>query len=146
MARVNLELPKEFIYSIEIPVRITDINYASHLGNDSLLGLIHEARVKFFNHLGYTELQVEGLGVIMTDSVILYKAEAFYNDLLKIELNIGDFTRVAFDIYYKVSCINRNVLIAEAKTGMLFFDYSSKKVQDIPEKFFTRIKELNSRF
>ena len=37
MPRIKLELHEILIYSTEIPVRITDINYGGHLGNDSIL-------------------------------------------------------------------------------------------------------------
>ncbi len=37
MARINIELPDKFIYSTEIPIRITDINYGGHLAHDSVL-------------------------------------------------------------------------------------------------------------
>ena len=47
MPRVIVELPKKFIFSTDIAVRISDINYGGHLGHDSIISLIHEARVRF---------------------------------------------------------------------------------------------------
>ncbi len=44
MPRVELELPERFQFVTEIPLRITDINYGGHLGNDALLSLLHEAQ------------------------------------------------------------------------------------------------------
>ncbi|WP_255669390.1 hypothetical protein [Myroides oncorhynchi] len=43
MARVKLNLPTEFIFETKIPVRITDLNYGNHLGNDKLLSISHAA-------------------------------------------------------------------------------------------------------
>ncbi|MCU0364969.1 MAG: hypothetical protein MUE93_04775 [Ignavibacteriaceae bacterium] len=40
MPRIKIETPDKFIFSTEIPIRITDINYGGHLGNDSLLSII----------------------------------------------------------------------------------------------------------
>ncbi len=57
MSRIKIEMPEKFIYKTEIPVRITDINYGGHLGNDSLLSIIHEARVRFLKHLEYSEVK-----------------------------------------------------------------------------------------
>ncbi len=82
MARIKIELPEKFLFRTEIPVRITDINYGGHLGNDSLLSIIHEARLRFLNHLGYSESNVEEVGIIMIDSAIQYKSEGFYGDEL----------------------------------------------------------------
>ena len=50
MERIKLNLPEQFLFSTNIAVRITDINYGGHVGNDSFLSLIHEARQQFLNH------------------------------------------------------------------------------------------------
>ena len=77
--RVQLQLPETFSFQTEIPVRITDINYGNHLGNDAILSMMHEARVQFLQNLGYTELEFEGVGLIMSDTAIIYKGEGFFN-------------------------------------------------------------------
>jgi acyl-CoA thioesterase FadM len=43
MARIKIELPQSFSFTCRIPVRITDINYGGHAGNDTVLSIIHEA-------------------------------------------------------------------------------------------------------
>jgi acyl-CoA thioesterase FadM len=55
MARIKIDLPAKFPFSARIPVRITDINFAGHVGNDTILSIVHESRTQFFTHLGYTE-------------------------------------------------------------------------------------------
>ena len=56
MARIKIELPEKFIFSTEIPLRISDINYGGHLGNDAVLSIAHEARIRFFNKHGFKEI------------------------------------------------------------------------------------------
>jgi acyl-CoA thioester hydrolase len=138
MTRVSIAMPEKYGFACQIPVRITDINYGGHLGNNSLLGLIHEARVRFFAGLGYTEHNVEGVRIIMTDVAIVYKAECFYGDELKFEVTAGDFSRVGCDIFYRITNVTRGTLAAEAKTGIVFFDYQNKKVLPVPEGFRKR--------
>ncbi|MEI2750571.1 MAG: hypothetical protein V9E88_17670 [Ferruginibacter sp.] len=49
----------------------------------------------------------------------------------------GDITGAGFELYYLVET-NRNgkkISIAKARTGMVCFDYSSRKVMPVPEKF-----------
>ena len=43
MARIKIELPAKCIAAFTIPVRITDINYGNHVGNNSMVEIIHEA-------------------------------------------------------------------------------------------------------
>ena len=133
MSRIQVNFPEKHIFSTEIKVRITDLNYGGHLGNDSMLALLHEARVRYLKHFGYSEMDVEGTGIIMADVAIQFKTEAFYAERLTIAIAVGDFSRVSFDIYYKVSSGSRDVAIA--KTGIVFFNYEKKKVTAVPEKF-----------
>ena len=136
MARVKLKFPDEKpLFSTIIPVRVGDLNYGNHVGNDSVLSLIHEARMQFMQSHGYTELNIEGLGLIMADVMIAYKGESFYGDQLEISLFAEEITQCSFDLLYKITTIRNgnNLDIAYAKTGMVCFDYYSRKIADIPD-------------
>jgi len=135
MGRVKLVLPQEFIYSTEISVRIGDINYGGHMGNDSVLSIIHESRLRFLKNYGFSELDAGGSGIIMADSVIVYKNQSFHGDLLEVEVTVGDFNRCGCDIFYKLSLKDSNKEIVRAKTGIVFFDYETNKVSNVPKKF-----------
>lgn len=142
MARVKIEIPEKFIYKTEIPIRITDINYGGHLGNDALLSIIHEARVRFFNHLGFKELNVAGVGIIMTDAAVQYKTEGFYGDLLIVEIALTDFTSIGCDFIYRITNNKTSAEIAIAKTGIVFYDYENKKTVKIPDQFMIRFESI----
>jgi acyl-CoA thioester hydrolase len=136
MARIKLTIPGNIIASLIIPVRITDINYGNHLGNDSLVSIIHEARVQWLQKNNYSELNVAGVGLIMSDLAIEYISESFYGDDLQINISPGEISRVSFELYYTVQ-VTRNeklIFIAKAKTGMVCYDYTAKKVAAVPEK------------
>ena len=143
MPRIKIEIPEKFLFKAEISVRISDINYGGHLGNDSLLSIIHEARVRFLKHLGYSESDVEGNGIIMNDAAIQYKAESFYGDELLIEVGVMDFSKIGCDIVFRITNSDKKKEIALAKTGIVFFDYENKKVAPLPEKFKLKIESLS---
>jgi len=136
MARIKLELPANFHFSINIPVRITDINYGGHVGNDSILSILHEARMQFFKSLDYTEMEFGGVGLIMSDVIIEFKNELFYGDSLIASVVSGEFTQVSFEIFYKLETYRgvNKVLIAVAKTGMVCYDYKNKKIVAVPNE------------
>ena len=145
MARIKLDMPENYIFSTELTVRISDINYGGHLSNDAMLSIIHEARVRFLSHYHYSELDVEGLGIIMTDSAIVYKAEGFHGDLLQIDVALADFNKYGCDIFYLISNKKTAEEVAHAKTGIVFFDYEQRKVQHIPKAFTDKvIKDTSS--
>ena len=139
MARVKIALPAAFLFATTVPVRITDLNYGGHLGNDALLSILHEVRVQFLASLGEREVDpATQLGFIMADVAIEYKAEAFYGDVLQIEVGASDLSKYGFDIVYQVkNQAGREV--ARAKTGMLTFDYNTRKLRPLPAELVAKI-------
>ena len=130
--RVQLQLPDTFTFQTEIPVRITDINYGNHLGNDAILSMMHEVRVQFLQNLGYSELDVEGAGLIMSDTAIIYKGEGFYGDVLTVRVTATDLNKYGFDLMYLFTN-QHGKEIAHAKTGMLCFNYQTRKIVPLPD-------------
>ncbi len=135
MPRIKLDLPTNFHFTTEISIRISDINYGGHLGNDSILSILHDSRVRFLMEHGYSEFNVEGVGIIMTDSAIVYKSEAFYGESLRIQIAVQDFSKYGCDIYYLVRERESGREIVQAKTGIAFFNYEERKLAAVPEKF-----------
>jgi acyl-CoA thioester hydrolase len=131
MARIKIELPGEFQFSTNLPIRITDLNYGGHVGNDTILTLVHEARVQFLRHYGYDELNMGGASLIMSDAAIEFKSELFYGDAVTAFVKAGEFSRAGFDLFYKLTL--NNTVVATAKTGMVCFNYETKKVMPVPE-------------
>ncbi len=138
MARVKLKMPENYQFSTTIDVRITDLNYGNHLANESLLSIIHEARFRFLNHLGYTEMDIEDIGIMMADAVIIYKSQSYYGDSLNIEVGIGEVSKKSCDLYYRVTK-DEDKVVALCKTSIVFFDYQTQKPVRIPSEFLERI-------
>ncbi len=137
MERIKINLPETFTFSTTIPIRITDLNYGGHVGNDAFLSLLHEARMQFLHQFGYSEMNVEGVGLIMSDVGIEYKKELAYGDVVKISVAATGLDRIGFDLYYLIELIDgdKTIIAGKAKTGMLCFDYTTKKKAPIPAKF-----------
>lgn len=140
MARVQVDIPAHTHFEASIPIRITDLNYGAHLGNDALLSILHEARLQLLHHYGYTELKIGGASLIMADVAISYKGEGFYGDVLQIKMAFNDLNRYGFDITYHV--LNQEGKeVARAKTGMLCFDYTERKLVSLPAEVRARIEQ-----
>ena len=139
MPRIKVAIPAHVSFEASIPVRITDLNYGAHLGNDALLSILHEARLQLLKHFGYTELDLGGASLIMADVAIEYKGEGFYGDVLRLRLAFDDVHKYGFDITYHV--LNQNGKeVARAKTGMLCFNYQERKLMALPDEVKARIE------
>lgn len=130
MARIKLDHPSAYAFETYLPLRITDVNYGGHVGNDTVLTLLHEARVQFLAHVGLAELNSNGIGFIMSDVAIEFKKELFYGNKLKASMVALDFSRVGFDIFYKLEIVDEAAthIAVLAKTGMICYNYELKKI------------------
>lgn len=139
MARVKIDLPKIFGFETEIPLRIGDINYGGHLGNDSVLAIAHEARVRFLGEYGFSESDVGGCGIIMADAMIVYKSEAFYGQTVKVRIAVTPTGKAGCDLSYSLTDAADDREIARIKTGIVFFDYERRRPTLIPNAFKSAI-------
>lgn len=135
MARVKIEVPERFQFTTEIDVRVDDINYGGHLGNDALLSLLQEARVRMLTQHGMSELDVGGAGLIMADAAVIYKSEAFHGDRLRINVAVVEMTDAGCEFVYAVTNAASGKEVARAKTGMVFFDYARRRIVRVTDKF-----------
>lgn len=137
MARVQITIPENYIAAFVIPVRINDINYGNHVGNNAFVSILHEARVQWLHQHNFTELNIEGIGLLMSDLEIEFKKESFYGDIIEVQLSRGKISKMSFDLYYQffTSRNGESILLANAKTGMVCYDYTNKRVTKIPQKF-----------
>ncbi len=135
MARIEIASPKEYIFSTDIPIRISDINRGRHLAHDAVLSIMEEARVRFMRSIGYPEENMDGVSFITVDAGIIYKKQGFYGQTLRIEIAVADFSRKGCDIIYRISNAETGDEMVRAKTGMLFFNYREQKVAPVPEVF-----------
>src|SRR3989338_2148284 len=108
-------------FKTTIPVLVAHVNYGNHLGYDSLLSLVQDARMRFLKQHKMTEISIDGFdGYQVIDLAVSYKSEAFHGDLLDVELYISDMTRKTFSIHYKVTNQRTNKVVASAETGHIF--------------------------
>jgi acyl-CoA thioester hydrolase len=138
MARIKLTPPESFPFRCTITIRITDLNYGGHVGNDTLLSLVHEARMRYLHSMGYTEMNLGGAGLIMSDAAIEFKAELFWGEDLQAEVGPQELSRVGFDLFYRLSKAD-GTLVALVKTGMICFDYAARKVVSIPAEVRSKL-------
>lgn len=141
MEKVKIILPADKPdFECLITVRVSDINYGNHVGNDSLVSFLHEARVQFLAHMGYTEFDIEGLGLIQADLMVRYKNEAFLGDKLSCKIFFVNFSARSFDMICAITTErnHQKITIAEAKVGLVCYNYQTKSIAHLPAPFTNR--------
>ena len=141
MTRIRVDLPDTFPFATEMVVRVGDLNYGGHLGNDALLTLLQEARLRFLQKHGFSEADAGGVGLIMTDAAIEYRGQAFQGDRLAVSVAVVDPARSGFHLCYRVQRVGDGKEIARARTGLAFFDYARQRPARMPESFRAQVVE-----
>ena len=143
MPRLSIDLPASFIFNATIPVRASDLNYGNHVGHDSILTLMQEARILFYRRMGFpNELSFEGpVGQVIADVAVVYKSESFLGDVLIFKLAVTDVSKYGFDIIYLIVNEGTGTEVARGKTGIVCFNYDLRKIATIPQRFLDKMHE-----
>jgi acyl-CoA thioesterase FadM len=142
MPRIKLQEQPAYEFHYEVTVQVRDINYGGHLGNDALVGLLHEARIHLLYQLGLSEKNLgDGqTGLVMADLDVNFIGEGFLLETLCIESHIGEIAGHGFRIFHRITKADK--LLALAETGLVTFDYAKQKVASLPTSFRRALDRL----
>ncbi|MBF5002634.1 acyl-CoA thioesterase [Diaphorobacter caeni] len=133
MARIIFDLPDHFAFSTEVQIYISHVNQGGHLDNAQLLSLVSEARLRFFQEIGFPEADLPDISMVVGDIVAQYKSEGFHGEVMLIRMTPADFNRYGFDLVFSVTEKSQGREVARGKTGVAFVSKSSRGVVPIPE-------------
>lgn len=139
MPRIHIDLPEHFPFSTQIALYLSHINYGGHLDNALLLTIVSEARARYFKSLGYTELDIDGVGIVVSDAAVQYKSEAFHGETMVVRMAASDFNKYGCDLVWRMEDLLSGREVARGKTGIVFFDYQARKATPVPEGFLLKI-------
>lgn len=142
MARIVFDLPSSFVFSTEVQVYISHVNYGGHLDNAQLLSLVSEARVRFFRSNGWTEGNAGGAAIVVGDMLAQYKSEAFHGEVLQVDMTPADFSSRGMDLVFRISAVADQREVARGKSGIVFIDPQTHRATVIPDSVLQRLQQL----
>ncbi|MFY0991363.1 acyl-CoA thioesterase [Halomonas sp. C05BenzN] len=134
MERVRLEFPAaDIVHRHPLTVRVTDMNYGRHLGHDTLVSLLHEARIQAFGALGLTEWDMGGYPSLVADLAVQYQSEARWPDALVVETAIPPPEGRVISVYHRVRHAEGGRPVATARLNVMLVDPDAGRPVAIPE-------------
>jgi len=130
-------MSKDQVFAGSYKIRVGDINYGGHMGNDKALLLFHDARIYFLEERGFSEGNIGGPGIIMGEAHVYYKKEVFRDDELRVFIHIEDIRGISFEMHYSV--VRGADEVIKGSTKLIAFDYDLKKVVKIPEVLLEKL-------
>jgi 4-hydroxybenzoyl-CoA thioesterase len=142
VSRVSIALPETFQFTTELPVLISQVNSGNHLGNDALISLMNETRVRFTRRQGFLENDVaRGLTMVNADLAVLYQSEAHYGEVLVVSIAAVNFHRCGYDFVYRLTDKDSGRAIAQGKTAHILIDAEARKPISEPPGYFDPLRK-----
>ena len=138
---IHPALPR-YDFHTDVQIYISHVNQGGHLDNAQLLTLVSEARVRFFQALGYREGHIEGTAVVVGDLMAQYKSEGYDGETLRIEMAASDFNRYGFDLQFRMRELQSGREVALGKTGIVFIDRQTRRVAPLPASVRERLQAM----
>jgi YbgC/YbaW family acyl-CoA thioester hydrolase len=114
-------------------VRISDLNYCKHVGYQNFFSFFQEARIAYLRQFNYTEMDIEGCGMIVAEANCKYKAELFFDNAIDIYCAVTTLRSKLFVMQYQI--LKADTVCAEGFTKNLCYDYRAKQVIRLPQPF-----------
>jgi acyl-CoA thioester hydrolase len=128
-------------FRIRYPVRVGDINYGGHMGNDKYLLLFHDARLAFLASFGASEKDIgEGTSLIMSEAHVRFQAESFLGEELEVSVRPRDVLASRFTLDYEVTRSGDGAAVASGYTALAAFDYARRRVTRLPGAFRAKLQ------
>ncbi|MBM7074599.1 thioesterase family protein, partial [Shewanella sp. 202IG2-18] len=125
-SRLIMQQPNYF--TVDLSVRVADLNYGNHLGYNGLVSMLHHARIDYFRNFKINEFNLNGATSFIKQLKIDYQGEAFLHDVLHFNYSVSETTRATITFEALITKNDDNAPVAHAFETMILVDNETKKV------------------
>lgn len=120
------------IQEIEVTVRFCETDALGHINNTSYFIYLEEARIKFFESLGYS-MDKDEWNFIMASTKCDFVNQGYFNQILTVSTYVTKIGTKSFEINHEMICSQTGQLIAKGNAIIVFFDFTDQKSKPIPD-------------
>jgi acyl-CoA thioester hydrolase len=108
-------------------VRYAETDQMGRVHHSNYLVYVEEARTRMLAALGlpYDQVEREGLGLVVRDVELRYRAAALYEDELEIATRVSDLRAASVELAYEISRPSDGTHVASARTRLACVDLRS---------------------
>jgi len=121
-------------HKTKIEIRFSDLDAFNHVNNACYLTYIEQARIAYFNDIVGWDYNWSKRGIILAKASVDFIYPIHINDRIEIYTRCNRMGNKSFDLQYRLVKIDneKEVLIADASTVMVAFDYTEQKSIEVP--------------
>jgi len=103
------------------------------------VSMLHEARATMLRTFGLSELDTDGHALRIVDLAVRYRAEAFFGDVLRVDIAADEVGSRSCALLYRVTRRDSGTEVALARTGIVFVDTGTGTVVRLPQSFLAAL-------
>ncbi len=127
-------MTKQFEFIYRDRVRYSDCDMHQHMNHAAYFSFFEQARVEYFEKLGMKAGDdFKSIPFIIAAAHCDYKAPAYINDDIAIEMGTTSIGNTSFRIDYEMKNAKTGKLLAQGYTIQVMFDYDKMLSYPVPE-------------
>ncbi|WP_409305950.1 acyl-CoA thioesterase [Peribacillus sp. SCS-155] len=115
----------------QLTVRFCETDALGHINNTSYFIYLEEARIKFFELLGYS-MDTNEWNFILASTKCDFVSQGYFNQILSVKTFVTHVGTKSFEITHEISCTQTGQLIAKGNAVIVYFDFNEQRSKPIP--------------
>lgn len=132
----------EFPIQVRLPVAYVDMGMANHVNNANFFRYFEDARAKYFNEVGISEMYSKtGIGALLAKVECQFLKSLAFPDNLIVGAKVRSIGQTSFIMEYLI--VSEKVGVAAVGEGVgVMFDYNTSQKIRVPDEIRTSIEKL----
>lgn len=118
--------------NIQIQVRFGETDALGHINNTSYFVYLEEARIRFFETLGYS-MKLDEWKFILASTKCDFVSQGYFDQLLTVKTYVSRIGSKSFHLEHDIVCSQTNELIAKGNAIIVYYDFKNQKSEELPE-------------
>jgi len=123
-------IEKKHVLTVDLPVRWRDLDNFGHVNNSIYFTYFEQARVKWWESIGF-DLGIATEGPVIVTAECQFLKPVLYPSDLKIEVFVGQAGRSSYSNYYNINIADQ--LYATGSTKTVWINYKAGKSIPLPD-------------
>lgn len=120
------------MHEIKIKVRFCETDALGHINNSSYFVYLEEARIGYFESLGYN-MSMKGWNFILASAKCDFIKQGYFNDTLTIRTYTSRIGTKSFTLEHDIISERTKEVIAKGNAIIVYFDFDKQMSDIIPE-------------
>jgi acyl-CoA thioester hydrolase len=123
---------RDTMQEIQVHARFGETDALGHINNTSYFIYLEEARIRFFESLGFT-MQLNDWKFILASTKCDFVSQGYFDQILTVKTYVSKIGSKSFQLEHDIVCSQTNELIAKGNAIIVYYDFENQKSEEMPD-------------